>query len=81
MEVAEYLRERRRRKIFWRRNGKAEVKVIWSVSSHRGMADREGEVGRRRREDFNTEMVEEEFKEVHCSCNPETFMRLLNMAK
>lgn len=60
MEVAEYLRERRRRKIFWRTNGKAEVNVIWSVSFHRGMADREGEVGRRRQEDFNTETVEED---------------------
>lgn len=33
------------------------------------------------KEDLDRGMVAEDFKKIHCSCNPETLKRMLNMAK
>lgn len=53
----------------------AEGKVVCSVSFPRGGMGRGG------KEDLNREMVEDQFNKVCGSYNPETFKRMLRVAK
>lgn len=68
--------------MFWRGRGdkasREEGCVFCEFSSRRNGQRKRWERGK---EDLNREMVEEEFKEVHGSYDPETFKRMLSVAK